>query len=72
VTSLVIWAYPKVIVTILTFTFATSADLTADTFWAGIRAFMSHFNNSIGAGSYSYFLVAPTGDDNFVFLFDPS
>ncbi|KAH8884410.1 isoamyl alcohol oxidase-like protein [Thozetella sp. PMI_491] len=71
VTSVVMKAYPKVIVTTMTFSFGTSATVSADTFWAGIRAFFTYYTTFVDAGTYSYFLVENTGTNSFQFVFDP-
>ena len=71
VTSIVAKAYPKVTVTTMTFSFATSATVTADTFWLAIRDFFSYFPTFVDAGSYNYWTLTATGPNQFSFTFDP-
>ena len=71
VTSMVIRAYPKIPVTTMTFSFGTGAAISNDTFWAGIRAYMTYFTTFVDAGTYGYFNIAPSGNGGLVFTFDP-
>jgi hypothetical protein len=71
VTSLVIRAYPKVPVTTMTFDFTMSSTLSADTFWAGVRAYFTYFATFPDAGTYGYFNIVPNGSGGFTFTFDP-
>ena len=71
VTSLVIMAYPKVPVTTMTFDFTMSNTLSADTFWAGVRAYMTYYATFTDAGTYGYFSVLPNTSGGFTFTFDP-
>jgi hypothetical protein len=64
-------AYPKMPVTTLTFTFMTSADVSADTFFAGLGAYMSHFETFTAAGTYGYFLVVSMGPGQYFFSMNP-
>ncbi|KAK3314818.1 hypothetical protein B0H66DRAFT_535705 [Apodospora peruviana] len=71
VTSVTIKAYPKIPVTTMTFGFATSPTLSADTFWSGMRAYMTYFDAFTAAGAYGYFLVGAFAPGNFFFQFMP-
>jgi hypothetical protein len=71
VTSLVIQAYPKVPVTTMTFDFTMSSTLSADTFWAGVRAYFTYFATFPDAGTYGYFNIVPNGSGGYTFTFDP-
>ncbi|KAK1754470.1 FAD-binding domain-containing protein [Echria macrotheca] len=71
VTSVTVRAYPKIPVTTMTFGFATSSNVTADTFWAGIGKYMSYFDTFTAAGAYGYFLTVGIGPGQFFFQFMP-
>jgi hypothetical protein len=71
VTSLVVMAYPKTPVTTMTFDFTMSTTLSADTFWAGVRAYMTYFATFTDAGTYGYFNIVPNTSGGFTFTFDP-
>ncbi|KAK4158070.1 bifunctional solanapyrone synthase [Chaetomidium leptoderma] len=71
VTSVTVRAYPQIPVTTMTFMFTTGADVTADTFFAGLGAYMSHFDAFTAAGAYGYFLVVGTGPGEFLFNMMP-
>ncbi|KAJ5459900.1 uncharacterized protein N7458_001452 [Penicillium daleae] len=71
VTSVISRVHPKVGVTVSTFSFSTGADVSADTFWAGVRAYMERFPAHADAGTYAYFWILNTGTDSFVFLMNP-
>lgn len=58
VTSLVIRAYPKLPVTILTFTFGTNDNVTNETFWQGMDLVWATFPAYADAGHYSYWSVS--------------
>jgi hypothetical protein len=58
-------------VTVSTFSFSTGTDVSADTFWAGVRAYMERFPAHADAGTYAYFWVLNTGTDSFMFLMNP-
>lgn len=57
--------------TVSTFSFSTGTDVSADTFWAGVRAYMERFPAHADAGTYAYFWVLSTGTDSFMFLMNP-
>ncbi|OOQ85091.1 FAD binding domain protein [Penicillium brasilianum] len=71
VTSVISRVHPKVGVTVSTFSFSTGTDVSADTFWAGVRAYMERFPAHADAGTYAYFWVLSTGTDSFTFLMNP-
>ncbi|KAK5652427.1 hypothetical protein OQA88_10470 [Cercophora sp. LCS_1] len=71
VTSVTLAAYPKIPVTTMTFAFLTSPNVTADTFWAGVRTYMSYFDTFTAAGAYGYFLVVGIGPGQYLFNFMP-
>jgi len=55
----------------MTFNFTMSDTLSADTFWAGVRAHMTYFATFTDAGTYSYFNIMPNTSGGFTFTFDP-
>ena len=57
--------------TVSTFSFATSTNVSVDTFWAGVRAYFDRFPAHADAGTYAYFWVLSTGTDSFKFLMNP-
>ncbi|KAK1450028.1 hypothetical protein CMEL01_07364 [Colletotrichum melonis] len=67
VTSLVIRAYPKTSVTTLTYSFATSNNVSTETFWSGVDAVFAQFPVYADAGMYSYWSImcAPTTTCSF-------
>lgn len=71
VTSVISRVHPKVGVTVSTFSFSTGVDVTADTFWAGVRSYMERFPAHADAGTYAYFWVMSTGANSFSFLMSP-
>ncbi|KAK0751294.1 hypothetical protein B0T18DRAFT_361701 [Schizothecium vesticola] len=71
VTSIVIKAYHKMPVTTMTFSFVTSPTVSADTFWAGVNSYFSHFDRFTSAGAYGYFLVVSIGPSQYLFNFMP-
>ncbi|KAF9639568.1 putative fad binding domain protein [Lasiodiplodia theobromae] len=71
VSSVVVKALPKIPVTISRFSFSTGPNVTADTFWAGFRAYFDDFIVNADAGTYSYFYLLPLGDGQFSFEMRP-
>jgi hypothetical protein len=63
--------YPKVGVTVSTFNFSTSKNVSVETFWAGVRSYLSRFPAHADAGTYAYFWVLPTGPGAFTFMMNP-
>lgn len=57
--------------TVSTFSFGTGPDVSADTFWAGVRSYVERFPAHADAGTYAYFWVIALGDDSFLFLMNP-
>ncbi|KAL4860980.1 hypothetical protein BDV12DRAFT_82858 [Aspergillus spectabilis] len=70
VTSVTIQAYPTIPVTTSTFSFTTGAEITYDSFWAGVRAYLDYFISHSDAGIYSYFFILPS-NGQFTFLMQP-
>ncbi|KAJ5918308.1 FAD linked oxidase N-terminal [Penicillium verhagenii] len=71
VTSVISRVHPKVGVTVSTFKFATSANVSSTTFWAGVRSYFERFPAHADAGTYAYFWVLSSGTDSFEFLMNP-
>ncbi|BAE63431.1 unnamed protein product [Aspergillus oryzae RIB40] len=71
VTSIISRVHPKVGVTTSTFSFSTGGNVTVDTFWAGVRAYLDRFAINADAGTYAYFWVMSTGTNSFSFLMNP-
>ncbi|KAJ5594341.1 uncharacterized protein N7459_000549 [Penicillium hispanicum] len=71
VTSVISRVYPKIGVTLSTFSFATSTEVSVETFWKGVRAYFDRFPTNADAGTYAYFWVMSTGTDSFEFLMNP-
>ncbi|KAF5862399.1 hypothetical protein ETB97_011673 [Aspergillus alliaceus] len=55
VTSIISRIHPKVGVTTSTFNFAISGNVTEDTFWAGVLAYVDRFAVNADAGTYAHF-----------------
>lgn len=71
VTSVVVKTYPIIPVTTMTFSFATSSSVSADNFWAGVRAYYDYFPALTSAGMYTYFSTVATGPGTFAFSMAP-
>lgn len=71
VTSVVVKTYPKIQVTTMTFSFATSANVSSAAFWEGFRAYYDYFPSLTDAGIYTYFSTLATGPDSFAFSMAP-
>ena len=71
VTSVINRVHPKVGVTVSTFNFATSSNVSVNTFWAGVRSYFKRFPAHADAGTYAYFWVMNTGPGAFTFLMNP-
>lgn len=65
VTSVVVKVYPKIPVTTLTYVLQTSDNVTADQFWAAMRAFFDGFIKYTDAGNYEYFRIQNLGNGQF-------
>ncbi|CAG8114190.1 unnamed protein product [Penicillium salamii] len=71
VTSIISRVYPKIGTTVSTFNFSTGKNVSTETFWAGVRSYLSHFPAHADAGTYAYFWVMSTGEDAYTFLMNP-
>ncbi|CAG8290270.1 unnamed protein product [Penicillium olsonii] len=71
VTSIISRVYPKIGTTVSTFNFSTGKNVSTETFWAGVKAYLSHFPAHADAGTYAYFWVMATGEDSYTFLMNP-
>ncbi|KAJ5114792.1 hypothetical protein NUU61_000551 [Penicillium alfredii] len=71
VTSVISRVHPKVGVTVSTFNFSTSKNISTETFWAGMRSYLNRFPAHADAGTYAYFWVMSTGKNSFTFLMNP-
>ncbi|KAI2786471.1 hypothetical protein POX_g08857 [Penicillium oxalicum] len=71
VTSVISRVYPKVGVTLSTFSFSTGPKVSVDAFWSAVRSYMKRFPANADAGTYAYFWVLPTGAEQFTFLMNP-
>jgi FAD/FMN-containing dehydrogenase len=66
-TSAIVAAYPAVSVAKSTYTVTstlTNGTVSAEAFWAGMRAFYSTFTRNADAGHYSYFIISCNTPDN--------
>jgi hypothetical protein len=55
----------------MTFAFTTGPNITADTFFAGLGAYMRYFDTFTSAGAYGYFLVVSFAPGQYLFQFMP-
>ncbi|PGH17040.1 hypothetical protein AJ79_01424 [Helicocarpus griseus UAMH5409] len=58
-TSVTVKAFLDFPTTVSRFTFST-ADVTNETFWAGVRTYFDYFITNADAGTYSYFRILPS------------
>lgn len=70
VTSAIVKAHPQVPVTTSTFSFATSDNVSADIFWAGVAAYWDQVPAYNGAKTYSYFSVV-NASGSYIFTMAP-
>lgn len=70
-TSITIRAYPKVPTTTMTYSYTTGPDVSADTFFEALKAYMTYFDTFTSAGAFGYFLVKSTGPNEFIFNMMP-
>lgn len=70
-TSITIRAYPKVPTTTMTYSYTTGPDVSADTFFKALGAYMTYFDTFTSAGAFGYFLVRKTGPSDFSFTMMP-
>ncbi|KAK4121682.1 hypothetical protein N657DRAFT_657710 [Parathielavia appendiculata] len=71
VTSVTVRAYPKMPHTTMTYAYTTGPNVTADTFFASLGAYMSYFNAFTNAGAHGYFLVVSIGPGQYLFSMMP-
>ncbi|KUJ18747.1 FAD-binding domain-containing protein [Mollisia scopiformis] len=71
VVSVTARVYPVLPVTVMTFSFATSTNLTSTTFWEGVRTYFDYFVEYTDAGIYAYFSTILTGADSYSFGMAP-
>lgn len=71
VTSVVLKVYPKMRVSVATWSFTTSANVSTEAFWGGVRAYYDEFVRFTDKGTYSYFQLVGTGPGSFVFSMAP-
>ncbi|ROT43007.1 FAD binding domain-containing protein [Sodiomyces alkalinus F11] len=72
VTSVTVKAYPKIHVSTLTFELMTTPTVTADQFWAAIRAFFEGFvEYAVDNANYEYFRLTAMGPGAFYFDMGP-
>jgi FAD/FMN-containing dehydrogenase len=71
VTSVVIKAYPKIPVAIMSFSLMTGPTVNATAWWAAIRAWFQDFVKYTDEGQYSYWSIIPLGDDQFLLNMAP-
>jgi len=55
----------------MTFNFTMGGTVSKETFWKGVRAFMTYYTKFVDAGTYSYFNIVPNGNNGSTFNFDP-
>jgi hypothetical protein len=70
VTSAVVKAHPKIPVTTSIFSIASSADVSVETFWAGVKAFWDEKPRYNAAKTYSTYTILNTGH-GYVFSVSP-
>lgn len=71
VTSTIVRVHPKVPVTTSFFSFETSNNVTARTFFAGLRAYFELFVDFTDAHTYGYFFITPGGNNSYKFEMTP-
>lgn len=71
VTSTIVRVHPKIPVTTSFFSFETSPNVTANTFFAGLRAYFELFVDFTDAHTYGYFFVTPRGNHSYKFEMSP-
>ncbi|KAK7750820.1 hypothetical protein SLS62_007219 [Diatrype stigma] len=71
VTSTIVRAHPRVPVTTSVFSFETSPNVTADAFFAGLRAYFERFVEFTDAHTYGYFFITPRGNSSYKFEMSP-
>ncbi|KAK7699795.1 hypothetical protein SLS64_011407 [Diaporthe eres] len=71
VTSAILKAHPQVPVTTSTFSFATSNNVSAETFWKGFAAYWNQMPAYNAAKTYSYWSIRNAGNGSYVFTMAP-
>ncbi|KAK4209641.1 6-hydroxy-D-nicotine oxidase [Rhypophila decipiens] len=71
VTSVITRVHPKTPVVTSQFTFSTSANVSTETFWEGLRSYFEHFIPFTDAGTYSWWTLMTTTGKDFTFTLDP-
>ncbi|EXF83009.1 hypothetical protein CFIO01_08050 [Colletotrichum fioriniae PJ7] len=72
VTSYVVRAYPKIdTIAVMTFSFSTSATVSHEAFWAGVKAYWEGLPTWNAAGNYEYWNIFHTGPDALTFTMLP-
>ncbi|OAA67982.1 FAD-binding domain containing protein [Niveomyces insectorum RCEF 264] len=71
VTSVTVKAYPKMVASVATFSFATGPGVSVDLFWQGVNAYLALLPTFVDAGTYAYFDLIGTGPGSFVFAMAP-
>lgn len=67
-TSVTVKAHPDVPTTISRFTY-TSANISNETFWGGVRSYFDYFEQNADAGTYSYWVLLHNNPSPGVFTF---
>ncbi|KAK3346469.1 hypothetical protein B0T25DRAFT_624894 [Lasiosphaeria hispida] len=71
VTSIIIRVHPKLPVVTSVLSFSTSATVSADTFWEGLRVYFELFIPFTDAGTYSWWTLTPQDGGGFRFSMEP-
>ncbi|PGH17444.1 hypothetical protein AJ80_04814 [Polytolypa hystricis UAMH7299] len=67
-TSVIVKAYPDMTTTASSFSFST-ATLSNEVFWAGVRSYYDYFIPNADNGTYSYFVLLPNNPEQGVVTF---
>ncbi|KAL7621938.1 hypothetical protein AAE478_007438 [Parahypoxylon ruwenzoriense] len=70
VTSMVIKAFPEILVTTMTFSLTSGDNVSVDQFWQAVRAYFEGFINYTDAGNYAHFNLNATSG-NYVWDMAP-
>lgn len=71
VTSIIIRVHPKLPIVTSKFSFSTSASVSTDAFWNGLRAFFELFIPFTDAGTYSWWTLTTPDGKAFTFSMEP-
>lgn len=71
ITSVLVKAYPKMQVTVATWSFSTSTIQNSTIFWQAVEEYMKVLPTYTDAGTYAYFDIFPLGNDQYTFLMAP-